>query len=181
MVHECDELIVIIASDTEYSVIFADELYRLSQLFCWEPCFDSTQIELCYQAECYSVAMKYRSALQGPALESVAEGVPEIQSLAESFLRWVFEHDALLHFHRVGHHLLQLFEVGVMQIVVHQLGPHVFIGYETMLEHLGIAAADVLLVERFKEISVENHKLGIVEHPYFILQPVEVDTRLSTY
>ena len=46
--------------------------------------------------------------LQGEALKGVANGMSEVQGLADALLQRVFGDDTLLHGDTVGHHRLQL-------------------------------------------------------------------------
>ena len=93
----------------------------------------------------------------------------------------VFGHDALFHLHRVGHHAAQLVEVGRKYVEGNKLPPHLLVAYQPMLQHLGIARADVVAVERLQKHRVENYVVGIAEHSNLVFQSIEVDARLSAH
>jgi len=94
----------------------------------------------------------------------VTEGVAEVQCLANVFLVGILLHNALLHVHGVGQHLLQLLQIGVIQVEIEQFCPMLLIGDEAVLEHLGIARANVLIIERTQEFCVEDDEARVVEH-----------------
>ena len=50
-----------------------------------------------------------------------------------------------------------------------------------MLEHLGIATADVLRIESLEETGAEQHTVGIAKYTHLVLQTVEIHTGLATY
>ena len=111
----------------------------------------------------------------------MADGVAEVQGLAQSLLIGVFPDDVFFHQYGVLQHLLQATQMPFCQIVVQQLCPHALVADETMLEHLRIACPDVLRVKGLKENGVEDDEFCIVEDTYFILQSSEVDARLSSH
>ena len=111
----------------------------------------------------------------------MANGVAEVESLAEAVLQGILGDDALLDGHAVGQHTLEGGEVELLgaEIEIHQFCPHRLVGDESVLQHLGIAGEDVFAVEGAQELCVENDRGGIVEHPDLILQSTEVDACLA--
>ena len=111
----------------------------------------------------------------------MADGVSEVEGLADALLVRVFLHDSLLDSHTGTYHLRELEKVGLLEVEVEKFGKDFLVADESVLEHLCIARADVLGIERLKEFGVEYHSVGSVEHADFVLQSVEVDSCLSAY
>ena len=78
----------------------------------------------------------------------------EVERLAYAVLVRVFRHDALLNGDRLSHHALQFGEVGLREVEVDVLSPHVFVADERMLQHLGVARTEVLGIERVEKAGV---------------------------
>ena len=73
------------------------------------------------------------------------------------------------------------FKIQISNFKIHQFRPHLLVGDEAVLQHLGIAREDILLIQCLQELRVENHAGGIVKDPDLVLQSVEVDTGLSAH
>ena len=118
-----------------------------------------------------------------PRLKGVSEGVSQVQGLAQTLLVRVGSHYLLLHAHRVGNHPLQALPHGVLSGNVEggQFGPHLFVGNQSVLKHLGIAAEKVGLVEGREEVGIEYDELAVAEHAHLVFQSAEVDARLSAH
>jgi len=86
MMHQLDELIIVITGNIQCSVVFLDEGYGLAHFVCWESSLCHTEVKLRDKTECYGIAMQDRLALQSPALESMTEGMTQVQSLADALL-----------------------------------------------------------------------------------------------
>lgn len=86
MMHQFDELIIVIAGNIQCTIEFLDEVYGLAHLLSRESGFGNTQIEFWNQAECHSVTMQDRLALQSPALKRMTESMPQVQRLADALL-----------------------------------------------------------------------------------------------
>ena len=95
------------------------------------------------------MTMKDRLALQSPRLESMTEGVTKVESLADGTLVRVEFYNILLDLYRVSHHLLQLLIVGSRELEIEKLSKVSIVGDESMLKHLSIARAQVVVVESF--------------------------------
>ena len=181
MMHQLDELIIVITGNIQCSVVFLDEGYGLAHFVCWESCLCYTEVKLRDKTECYGIAMQDRLALQRPALESMTEGMTQVQSLADALLMRIQLYDALLYLHAVTHHALQLLQVRVGKVEAYQFFPHCLGRNQAMLQHFCIARTDVLGIECLQKFSVENHVLRVVEYTHFVLQSTEIDTGLSAY
>jgi hypothetical protein len=73
------------------------------------------------------------------------------------------------------------FQVQSFKFKVDKLCPHLFLTNEPMLQHLGIAREDILLVHCLEENGVEDDGVGIVENTNLIFQSSEVDACLATH
>ena len=147
--HKGNELIVVVASEGEVRIVLTDEPYRLAHTFGREACLDAAEIKFAHQTIGNSMTMKDRLALQCPRLESMTEGVAKVESLADGTLVRVELYDILLDLYRVSHHLLQLLIVGSRELEIEKLSKVSIVGDESMLKHLSIARAQVVVVERF--------------------------------
>ena len=105
----------------------------------------------------------------------------QVQCLAYAVLVWVGFDDALFYLDGFCHHALQLAEVGCVKIECHQFCPCAFVGDESVLEHLGIARADVVVVECVKELCVDDDEAAVGEHADFVLKSAEVDACLASH
>ena len=149
MSHKGDELIVVVAGEGEVRIVLTDEPYRLAHTLSREACLDAAEIKFAHQTVGNSMTMKDRLALQCPRLESMTEGVTKVESLADGTLVRVELYDILLDLYRVSHHLLQLLIVGSRELEVEKLREVSLVGDESMLKHLSIARAQVVVVESF--------------------------------
>ena len=53
--------------------------------------------------------------------------------------------------------------------------------YQSVLQHLGIARADVLVIHRLEESRVEDDAASRAEHANLVFQSAEVDARLAAH
>ena len=125
--------------------------------------------------------MQHGLALQCERLEGMANGVAQVESLAQALLRGVALHHALLHRHRLGHHAAQLREVGIGYVKRQQLRPHLPCVEQPVLQHLSVARQQVLRVHRAQKLGVDNHAVGVGEHAHLVFQSVQVYARLSAH
>ena len=91
----------------------------------------------------------------------------------------IFGDDALLHSDALPHHLLKDGEVRLLNVEGEVAAEHGIIGDESVLQHLGITAAQVLRVEGLQELRVEDDGAGSIEDTNLILQASEVDARFT--
>ena len=112
----------------------------------------------------------------------MSHGVTEVERFADAVLQGILGDDALLDGHAICQHALESGEVERLgaEIECDQFCPHLLVGDESVLEHLGIAGEDILVVEGAQELCVENDRCGIVKHPDFVFQTSEVDACLAS-
>ena len=92
----------------------------------------------------------------------------------------IFGNNTLLDLYRFGYHTLQLGKVGLGKVEAHKLCPMFIVRDKTMLQHLGIARADVVVVESIEKLCVDDDKLAVGEHTNLVLQSAKVDASLSS-
>ena len=180
--HQLEEGGVGLALDGRRAVDLADEARRGMELGGGEAAEHAAQVELGHQTVGHRVAVEDGLALgELPRLDGVADGVAQVERLADAALQGVGHDDALLHRHRVGHHAGEGVEVGRAEVEVEQGGPCVVVAQQAVLEHLGIARAEVGRVEGGEEGGVYEGELGLAEHADFVFQSEEVDARLAAH
>ena len=103
------------------------------------------------------------------------------KGFADSVLMGVFGDYALFDSHALGYHRLQVLQVGLEDVKGEELDQHRLVRDQAVLEHLGIAAADVLRVEGLQELGVQDDRGGCVEDTNLVLQPTEIDACLPAY
>ena len=180
--HQLVEAVVLLAGEGEHAVGFLDELRHLMQACGREAATRGREIELTDETPSNGIAVQHGAVLlQCQALEGMACSVAEIESLANAMLVGVFGDDALFDSHALGYHRLQMFQVGVEDVKGEEFDKHRLIRDQTMLEHLGITAADVLHIEGLQELGVQDDRGGGVEDANLVLQPTEIDACLPAY
>ena len=116
MRHQLQQGGVIIARNIHFSVVIQYESYRLAHLICGESRFDGAQVQFYYQAPRHSIAMQYWGVLQGERFERMSSGMTQVQRLAYALLGRVFSHNMLFYSYRLGHHALQLCQIGLLNV-----------------------------------------------------------------
>ena len=111
----------------------------------------------------------------------MSSSMSKVQCLADALFSRILCYDALLYSHRFSHHALQLYQVGLLNVECQQLAKHLFIVYESVLQHLSITTQHVFYIECLQELSIQNNALGIVEHTNLVFQSKEVYTCFSAY
>ncbi len=180
VVHQLDEAGVVVAGDGHAAVVLADEADGLPHLIRGESRLHAAQVQLDDEAPGYSIAVEHGVALQCQRLKGVAGGVAEVQGLADALFRGVFGDDALLDGNAPANGGSELFAIHC-NLFPDQLSPVLFAVYESVLEHLGIAGEDVLVVEGAEEGGVEDDAAGIVEDTNLVFQSTEIDARLAAH
>ena len=84
---------------------------------------------------------------KGKALESMSEGVPQIKRLAQSFLGGILRHNPFFRLYTPAHQVGEALQVGLHQVELQVLRPHIHIGEQRVLQHLGIARPQVGIVQ----------------------------------
>ena len=105
----------------------------------------------------------------------------EVECLADAVLVWVVGNDVFLHGDGRSHHALQLSEVGLHDVEVDVLRPHLRVAYQRVFEHLGVARTEVCGVERVEEASVDDDVACVGERPDLVLQSAEVNACLASH
>ena len=62
-----------------------------------------------------------------------------------------------------------------------EFAPRSLVGKQSVFEHLGIARAQVVAVERLQELSIQQYETCLVEYTYLVLQATEVNARLASH
>ena len=182
VVHQFDECRVVVACDVECAVVFAYEAYGLVHAVGGESRLACAHVQFAYHAVCHCVSVQYRcAASHGKRFEGMSHCMAQIQCLAYAVLVWVGFDDALFHLDGFCHHALQLAEVGCVKIECHQFCPCALVGDESVLEHLGIARADVVMVECVEKLCVDDDETAVGEHTDFVLQSAAVDACLASH
>ena len=105
----------------------------------------------------------------------------QVERLAQPLLQWVLGHDVFLDLDRVGNEPAQKAIVGRGEVELQQTGPLGGGRDEAVLEHLGIARAQVLAVERGKEVGAQQHEACLGKDANLVFQSAEVDAGLSAH
>ena len=182
MGHELVEGFIFLAVEGERAVVLLDEISRFSQFLFREAFAQVAQVKLAHQPPCHGVAMENGAPLlQGEAFEGVPHRVSQVECLAYASFVGILCHDAFLDCHALAHHVAQVAVVDVVEVEIQQFPPMLRGADEAVLDHFGIAGADVFVVQRFQEFGADEHAFRRTEGSDFVLQPVEVDSRFPAY
>ena len=179
--HQFEKSRVVVAGDGERAVVFLDETHALTHDRGRKTCLDATEVEFGNQAPCHGITMQDGVTGEGKTFEGMTDGVSEIECLADTFLQRVFLHDSFFYGYTRSYHLSEMEQIGLLEIEVEKFRKDFLVADESVLQHFGIARTDVLGIECLEEFGVEYHGIGSIEHTDFVLQSVEVDTRLSSH
>ena len=98
MLHKFVQTVVIAAVESQFAVVFLDELYGLPHLVCRETGFLVSKIQFADHPPCHGIAMQDGCfAFKSKAFEGMSDGMSQIQSLAYSLFEGVLSHDAFLY------------------------------------------------------------------------------------
>ena len=176
-----EQAVVVLAGEGEVAVGLADEAHRLMEMRRGEPEEHRAQVEFADNAPGHSITVEHGAALaEGQTLEGMAEGVPEVEGLAEALLVRVLADDALLDVNALLHQAAEGLVVGMLQILLEMVGPHFGVVEQRVLEHFGIARADIRVVECAEKHRVNDNVGGRAERTDFVFQPGKVDACLAT-
>ena len=182
MLHESKEFVIVLAGEGKGPIHLLDKSDGLAQLVGRKALTKMRKVEFAYQAPRHSVAMKDRSAAtHGQGLKGMAQGMPQVERLADVLLRGVLFHDILLGANGLHDKRLQGIEVGTIEVIAHESRPMLLGADEPVLEHLGKAGGEILRIERLQELRRHHHGLGRIECSHLVLQRVEVDARLAAH
>lgn len=182
MQHQLVEAVVVLAGEGEGTVVLLDELDDLAHAVLRKTCLKVREVELANQAPRHGIAVKHRTVFgQSQAFEGVADGVAQVERLADAVFLGVLLHDVLLDLYGAAHHVFQLSIVGLFGVEGQQFVEVPGSTDEAVLQHFGIAGEEVVCIEAAQELRFEQYTIGGSEGTDFVLQPVEVDARLSAY
>ena len=157
VMHQLQQFGVIVAGEVKLPIMFTDELDGLTHAVSGEAGLDNTEIKLNDDTPGYGVSVQYGVSLHGKRLKGMAGSMSKVQGFANTFLCRVGQYDALFDGNTLLNGSSKLYAIH-SPLKIHQFRPCLFIGNESVLQHLGKTGQQVLFVHGTKEDSVENDR-----------------------
>ena len=180
--HAFVDRVVIAASEGKGRIARTDEVRHTAQIVGREAAVFVREVEFADNARGDGMAVEDGTAAgEGEALESVADGVAEVERLTNTLLGGIllddarFDSDGTLHLSGIDG------EAAGRNVDGEEGAQVVGVGDEAVLDHLGEAGEEVVAVEGAEEGAVDHHAVGLVEGADLVLEAVEVDARLSAH
>ena len=180
--HAFVDRVVIAATEREGWIARTDEVRYAAQIVGREAAVFVREVEFGDETRGDGVTVEDGTAAgEGEALESVPDGVAEVERLTNALFGGIllddarFDSDGTLHLSGIDG------EVARRNVDGEEGAQMVGIGDEAVLDHFGEAGEEVVAVEGAEEGAVDHHAVGLVEGADLVLEAVEIDARLSAH
>ena len=138
------------------------------------------EVKLAHDTRRYRMTMQDRTHFQErQALESVADRMTEIQCLTNTLFLGIFLYDPLFHGDRLAYQTIQIRIIHGVDIKKHDRRIILHRTNQPVLDHLRITGKDIIAIQRAQEIAIDEYTQGGIKRTDLVLQPIEVDTRLT--